>query len=107
MDVFVTAYQPRGIPFTLGFVVVGVAAVMTLRYTTSFVVAWFRETLRTYYIRDLQLRPFWNCLDAYIEYFDKEGSSEMLNAIVTQTYYAGRVIPLLVNFMETLFLLLA
>ena len=107
MAVFVTAYQTLGIPFTLGFVVVGVSAVMTLRYTTSFVVAWFREALRTYYIRDLQLRAFRNALDANVEYFDKEGSDNMLNAIVTQTYYAGRVNQRVAKFMETLFLALA
>ena len=107
MAVFVTAYQALGIPFTLGFVVVGVAVVMTARYTTSFVVAWFREALRTYYIRDLQLRAFRNALDARVEYFDTEGSDDMLNTIVTQTYYAGRVIQRVVKFIETLFLSLA
>ncbi|NGM69095.1 ABC transporter ATP-binding protein [Natronolimnobius sp. AArcel1] len=104
MEVFVSAYQFLGIPFTLGFVVVGVAAVMTLRYTTSFVVAWFREALRTYYIRDLQLRAFDNALNARVEYFDEEGSDDMLNAIVTQTYYAGRVIQRVVKLLEDLFL---
>ena len=105
--VFVTVYQTVGIPFTLGFVIVGVAGVMTLRYTTSFVVAWFREALRTHYMRDLQLRAFRNTLDARVEYFDTEDSDDMLNAIVTQTHYAGRVIKRVVNFTETLFLSLA
>ena len=43
MAVFVMVYQTGGIPFTLGFVVVGVTAVITVRYTTSFVVAWFEK----------------------------------------------------------------
>lgn len=60
MAVFVTAYQFAGIPFTLGFVVLGVSAVMVIRYTSSFAVAWLREALRTYYIRDLQDRAFQN-----------------------------------------------
>ena len=107
MAVFVTVYQFLGIPLTLGFVVVGVAVVMTLRYTTSFVVAWFREALRTYYIRDLQQRAFRHALDARVEYFDTEGSDDMLNAIVTQTYYAGRVIQRVVEFIQTLFMSLA
>lgn len=107
MAVFVTVYQTVGIPFTLGFVVVGVTAVITLRYTTTFVVAWFREALRTRYMRDLQLRAFRNTLDARVEYFDTEDSDEMLNAIVTQTHYAGRVIKRIVRFTETSFLSLA
>lgn len=107
MQAFVTAYQALGIPFTLGFVVVGVAVVMTARYTMSFVVAWFRAALRTYYIRDLQMRAFGSALEAQIEYFDEEGSDDILNAIVTQTNYAGRAIQSVVGLTETLFLSLA
>ncbi|MDB2294061.1 ABC transporter ATP-binding protein [Halorubrum ezzemoulense] len=104
LAVFVTAYQTLGIPFTLGYVVVGVSAVMVARYTTSFTVAWFREALRTYYIRDLQTRAFRNALNARVEYFDKEGSDDILNAIVTQTNYAGRVIDQGIKFTQQLFL---
>jgi hypothetical protein len=56
MTAFVMVYQTLGIQFTLGFVIVGVAVVMTARYTMSFIVDWFREALRTHYIRDLQIR---------------------------------------------------
>ncbi|MDF9745848.1 ABC transporter ATP-binding protein [Natrinema salsiterrestre] len=104
MRVFVTAYDLLGIPFTLGYVVVGVATVMTVRYTTSFVVAWFREALRTYYIRDLQIRAYDSALDARVAYFDEEGSDDILNAIVTQTNYAGRVIQRVVQLFENVFL---
>ncbi|SMO80106.1 ABC transporter ATP-binding protein [Halorubrum cibi] len=104
LAVFVTVYQTLGIPFTLGYVVVGVSAVMVARYTTSFAVAWFREALRTYYIRDLQTRAFRNALNARVEYFDREGSDDILNAIVTQTNYAGRVIQYAIQFTEQVFL---
>ncbi len=104
LAVFVLAYDAAGVPFTLGFVVLGVSLVMTARYTTSFGVAWLREALRTYYIRDLQTRAFQNALNARVEYFDKEGSDDILNAIVTQTYYAGRVIQRVIKLVEHLFL---
>ena len=104
MEIFVTLYQTLGIPFSLSYVIVGVALVMTVRYTTSFVAAWFREALRTYYVRDLQVRAFENALNARVEYFDKEGNDDMLNAIVTQTYYAGRVIQRIAKSLEFLFL---
>lgn len=107
LGVFVTTYQTLGIPFTLGTVVIGVALVMTARYSMSFVVAWFREALRTYYIRDLQMRAFGSALDARIEYFDEQGSDDILNAIVTQTNYAGRAIQRVVQLTQTLFLSLA
>ncbi|GAA0547289.1 ABC transporter ATP-binding protein [Halorubrum ejinorense] len=104
LAVFATVYQALGIPFTLGYVVIGVSAVMVARYTTSFAVAWFREALRTYYIRDLQMRAFRNALNARVEYFDREGSDDILNAIVTQTNYAGRVIDQGIKFTQQLFL---
>ena len=104
LGVFVTIYQTLGIPFALQFVIIGVALVMTVRYTLSFMVAWFREALRTYYTRDLQIRAFDNALDAKVEYYDQEGSDDILNAIITQTFYAGRVIMRVVKFIEQAFL---
>ena len=104
LGVFVTVYRTLGVPFVLQFVIVGVALVMIVRYTLSFMVAWFREALRTYYTRDLQIRAFDNALDAKVEYYDQEGSDDILNAIITQTFYAGRVIIRVVKFIEQAFL---
>jgi subfamily B ATP-binding cassette protein MsbA len=104
LAVFLTVYQTLGIPFTLGYVVLGVSVVMAARYTTSFTVAWFREALRTYYIRDLQTQAFRNALNARVEYFDQEGSDDILNAIVTQTNYAGRVINWGIKLTQQVFL---
>jgi len=104
LRVFVDAYEAVGIPFTLEFVVLGVTAVMTARYTMTFVVAWFREALRNYYIRDLQIQAFVKTLGVKIEYFDEEGSDDILNALITQTYYAGNSIVHAVNLLQLLFL---
>jgi subfamily B ATP-binding cassette protein MsbA len=100
MGVFVSAYQLLGIPFTLGSVVVGVSLVLTVRWTSTFIVRWLRGVLVVDYTRELQTRAFDNALDARIEYFDREGSDDILNAIVTQAEYAGRVIQRVVNFFE-------
>jgi len=104
LAIFVTLYGVLGIPFSLGFVVLGVSVVMVARYTTSFAVAWLRAAVRTYYIRDLQDRAFRNALNARVEYFDEEGSDDILNAIVTQTTYAGRVIQRVIQLLEQAFL---
>jgi subfamily B ATP-binding cassette protein MsbA len=104
LAVFVTVYETLNIPFTLGFVVLGVTVVMTIRYAMSFAVAWLREALRNYYMRDLQDRAFDRALDARVEYYDEEGSDDILNAIITQTNYAGRVIARCVNFLQQSFL---
>jgi subfamily B ATP-binding cassette protein MsbA len=97
---FVTIYQILGIPFTLGTVVVGVSVVLTIRWTSTFLVRWLRGVLVVEYTRDLQTRAFNSALDAKIEYFDQQGSDDILNAIVTQAEYAGRVIQRVVNVFE-------
>jgi len=49
--IFAAVYQRVNVPLTLWTAVLGVAAVMIVRFTASFLVAWFRETLRMSYIR--------------------------------------------------------
>ena len=100
MGMFVMAYQFLNIPFTLGTVVIGVAAVMTVRFTSSFIGAWFRAAIRTYYIQHIQNKAFDHALDAKISYFDEEGSDDILNTIITETRYAGEVIQGSVRFFQ-------
>lgn len=104
LGVFVSVYQFVGVPFSLETTIVGVAVVMTIRYTASFLVAWSKAALRTKYVRELQTRAFDNALDAKISYFDDEGSDDILNAIVTQATYAGRAIEWFVRIVEQGFL---
>ena len=100
LGAFVLAYDLVGIPFSLETAIVGVAAVMTVRYTSSFIVAWLKSQLQTNYVRNLQTRAFENALNARVSYFDNEGSDDILNAIVTQATYAGRTINQMVKIME-------
>jgi len=97
---FVTVYELLGVPFTLEFIVLGVGIVMTVRYVSSFFVAWLKVKLRTEYVRDLQTRAFERTLDAEVAYFDERGSDTILNTIVTQAEYAGRVIRRIVVLVE-------
>ncbi|QLD90791.1 ABC transporter ATP-binding protein [Natronomonas salina] len=92
LSVFMGLYEFLGIPFTLGYLIIGVASVMTTRYTMTFLVRWFRAALETRYVRYLQEASFNSALDADVAYFDEQGSDEILNAIVTQAEYAGFVI---------------
>jgi len=104
LELFVSVYEMAGVPFTLESVVVGVAAVMTVRYTSSFLVDWLKAALRTNYVRHLQVESFDHALDAEVAYFDEEGSDDILNAIVTQASYAGRTIDRVVKLVEQSFL---
>lgn len=106
LEAFITAYQFLGIPFELGYLILGLAAVMTVRYTSSFVVAWLKAMLAKQYEKELRTRAFSGALDAEIGYFDEEGSDDVLNAIITETRYSGKVIDKGIQLMETVFLVL-
>ena len=103
---FVTIYRFTGVPFTLETVIVGVALVMVARYSMSFAVGWLRTMLQTEYIKHLQTKSFDKALAAKIAYFDEHGSDEILNAIVTQSTKAGKVINFVVRLIEEIALIL-
>lgn len=97
---FVTVYQTLGISLTLGTAVTGVSLVLLVRWISTFIVRWLRGALVVDYTRELQTRAFDNALDARVEYFDQEGSDDILNAIVTQAEHAGILIENVINFVE-------
>ncbi len=104
MEAFLTVYEFLGIPFELEFLILGVGAIMTVRFTLSFLTSWFRAILQKTYERELRSRTFDYALGAEIAYFDEEGSDDILNAIITETRYSAMVIKDGVMTMETLFL---
>jgi subfamily B ATP-binding cassette protein MsbA len=106
MEAFVSTYQLLDIPFSLGYLIVGVALVMTTRYTMSFLVGWLASVLGKRYERDLRTRAFSQALDAQIEYYDKNGTDDILNAIITETRYSGRVIKSGISMSKTFFLVI-
>lgn len=101
---FVEVYSVLDIPFTLSYLLLGIAGAMTVRFSLSFIVAWLKEILRRTYEQTLKQRAFSSALTAKIGYFDEEGSDDILNAIITETRYSGDVIKFGVQMMETLFL---
>ncbi|EMA64459.1 ABC transporter ATP-binding protein [Halorubrum lipolyticum] len=103
---FARIYQFLGLPFTLGSIVLGVGVVLTVRYTFTFLAQWARVYLRTNYVADLQSRGFENTLDARIAYFDREGSDDILNAIVTQAQKAGEAIEAFIRVFQRSMLIL-
>ena len=101
LGAFARIYESLGIPFVLEYVIAGVVLAMGLRYLTSFTVAWLRVDLQNDYTRALKTEAFDAALDARVKYFDREGSDEILNAIITQSTNAGRVILRTVQLLET------
>lgn len=92
LSVFYNLYQFFGVPFTLESVMGGLMVVLTLRYSASFLASWFQEALANQYVRYLQAKAFERALSAKVSYFDKQGSDEILNTIVTQSKRASRII---------------
>jgi subfamily B ATP-binding cassette protein MsbA len=97
---FVSVYEFFGIPFTLGSVIVGVSLVLSVRWTSTFFIRFLSERMRYNYIKKLQTDSFQHALNAKIEYFDREGSDDILNAIVTQAAKAGNTITHVISFLE-------
>jgi subfamily B ATP-binding cassette protein MsbA len=103
---FIDIYQFLGLPFTLGYLVGGVAIVMIIRYTLSFLTDWLKFAFRIRYARHLQESTLQTALDADIAFFDGVGSEEVLNAIVTQAENGAQVIQSIINTVEQTFLTL-
>jgi subfamily B ATP-binding cassette protein MsbA len=106
MESFVGLYQFFSISFTLGNLIIGVALVMTFRYTMSFLVRWLATVLAKQYEKYLRTRAFDGALDAKVGYYDDEGTDDILNAIITETRFSGKVIKQGIETLETLFLIL-
>lgn len=106
LELFVTAYQFLGIPFTLEFVVFGMAVVLTVRIGMGFLVGWFVLRLSTNYVRELQTEAFDRTLDARLQYFDQHGSDTVLNELVTRVYYAESVLEGLIGLFQQSLLVL-
>jgi len=100
MGYFVMAYRTVGIPFTIEYVIAGVAVVMTLRYMTGFFLHWCRGILQLSYERHLR-RGLWDrALETKIEFFDEKGSDDILNALITEAKFSGKVIKRFVKLFD-------
>jgi len=102
MEAFLSFYDLAGIPFTLEFLIIGVAGIMIVRYTASFVVTWLGAILQQRYEETMRTKAFESALAAEIGYYDQHGTDDILNAIITETRYAGKVIKYFVRTIEQL-----
>jgi subfamily B ATP-binding cassette protein MsbA len=97
---FASVYDVLGVPFTLEFIVLGVGLVIATRYAAAFMLQWIRGILKAVYVRHLREESFSRGLNASVAYFDQQGSDEVLNAIITQTQYAGNAITKATRLLE-------
>lgn len=91
LGMFVRLYSFFGLPFTLELLILGVAAVMGVRFVLSFLTAWLQSVLSMSYQRHLRQRLFDSLVYGPIEYIDRAGSDELLNSLITETNRAGGI----------------
>lgn len=85
LGAFVQAYSFLGFPFTLEFLMLGIASVMTARFGLSFFTGWLQATLARSYQRHLRQELFKSLMYGPVEYLDRHGSDNLLNSLVTET----------------------
>ncbi|MFO7926257.1 ABC transporter ATP-binding protein [Natronomonas sp.] len=97
---FLQAYLTLGLPFTLEFLILGLAFVMVVRYSVTFLAKWLASVLTIEYERHLRTHAYELALGASVPYYDDEGSDDILNAIITQTQYASRAIQQILSLVQ-------
>ncbi|TKR25690.1 ABC transporter ATP-binding protein [Natronomonas salsuginis] len=97
---FLEAYLALGLPFTLEFLIGGLAAVMVVRYSVTFLSSWLASMLTVEYERYLRTHAYELALGATVSYYDDEGSDDILNAIITQTQYASGAIQQILSLVQ-------
>jgi len=106
LGVFVMVYQWVGIPFTLGYVIGGIGLAMCLRYISTFLLHWLRGVLQLSYERHIRKNLFNSALETQMEFLDRKGSDNILNAIVTESKAASKVIKRFVKLFDLVLLTL-
>jgi subfamily B ATP-binding cassette protein MsbA len=104
LELFQNVYGTVGVPFTLETLLLGVAAVMTVRHVTSIGIAWLQEILGVRYVADLRTELLDRFLRARVSYLDDHQSSSLLNVVITETTYATGLIRNVVSLLNSLLL---
>ncbi|TKX47226.1 ABC transporter ATP-binding protein [Halorubrum sp. SD690R] len=102
LGTFVQIYSLVGLPFTLEYLILGVGAVMGVRFGLSFFTAWLRAILGRGYQRHLRRDLFEALMYGPIEYLDRHGSDDLLNSLVTETNRSAGIAMAAFNIVEVL-----
>lgn len=100
LGAFVRAYAFFGIPFTLEYLILGVASVMAVRFSLSFLSSWLQSILGLSYQRHLRRRLFESLMNGPIGYIDEAGTDDLLNSLITETNRASGIVMAVFNIVE-------
>jgi subfamily B ATP-binding cassette protein MsbA len=102
LEAFVQAYSFIGLPFTLEYLILGIGAVMGVRFGLSFLTGWLRAILGRSYQRHLRRELFDSLMYGPIEYLDRHGSGDLLNSLVTETSRSAGIAMAAFNIVEVI-----
>jgi len=106
ISLFASLYNFLNLPLNLESLILGVSTIMVLRYSTSFLVGWLKAMLSKKFEGNLKKRSFNHALNSKISYFDKEGTDNVINHIITETGYSGKVITRVISIIEKVSMIL-
>lgn len=106
-EVFVRLYRLLGIPLTLETAIAGVAFVMLLQFSLTFITAVQQATLEASYVRRLRTASFESLLAARVDVLDDIGEDSALNTLVTEARHAGSIPYRLVELLQAVLLVAA
>jgi subfamily B ATP-binding cassette protein MsbA len=92
LELFTAIYETLSIPLTMEYLILGVSAVIGVRYTLSFVRQYLLAIYKTDYLQTLRMDAFAATLGAETSYIDEKGSDEILNTVVTETREARTIV---------------
>jgi subfamily B ATP-binding cassette protein MsbA len=102
LGAFVRLYAALGLPFTLEYLIGGIAAVMTVRVGLGFLSTWLKSRLSLGYQRHLRRRLFEAITYGPVAYVDRTGSDALLNSMITETDRASVIVMAVFNGLEVL-----
>jgi len=100
---FFSVYELFGVPFALETLILGLAAVMTVRFGLSFLTTYLQISLRTEYIVHLREQCFDRFLAAEVSFVDEQDDDDIINTIITEISRSSGIIMQLLNVVEIVF----
>ncbi|NGM70328.1 ABC transporter ATP-binding protein [Natronolimnobius sp. AArcel1] len=97
---FVEAYELIGVTATFETLLVGLAAIMTLRYGVSFLIGWIQAAVTQAYMASLRRDAYESLLAAEVGYLDHADGDEITNTIITEARTSARLIGDILSVIE-------
>lgn len=104
---FFDVYEFLGVPFTFETLIIGVAAVMTVRFGLTFLTTLLQVKLRTRYIVHLRERCFDNLLNTELSFVESRDDDEIINTIITEIGQSSGIINRILRITEQLIFIAA